>query len=170
MAKKSEKDIIKDTVNSPNLKKEIMEIKESVASIGSNQTIDQFFNFPATEINNAISEAKGERHILYDGNRLDYSCNEHEFKTLKKGAKNLWKDLTVLSIGLFVPFFANFLNCWGEGIELSTGGLNKPFFWNLLFAIVFFGFSAGFGFAWKQSKSEIDEVIKKVEDKPKYSV
>ncbi len=118
---------------------------------------------PVEEIINA--KATSEMH--FDGNSTFYSLNEHEFKTLKRGSDNLWKELTIASVALFLPLL---LNTIAEGNSEGWSNSSWNLFFNGVFTITTFILSVCFGIAWKNSKNETKEIIERIESKPKWKL
>lgn len=114
-----------------------------------------------------INKAKATSEIHFDGNSTFYSLNEHEFKTLKRGSNNIWKELTIGALALFLPFLLNMI---AEGNNKNWENSSWNLFFNALFTIVSFILSICFGVAWHSSINETKEIIQRIEKKPKFKI
>jgi len=114
-----------------------------------------------------IINAKATCEMHFDANSTFYSLNEHEFKTLKRGSDNLWKELTIASVALFLPLL---LNTIAEGNTQSWSNSSWNLFFNGVFTITTFILAICFGIAWYNSKNENKEIIKRIENKPKFKI
>ena len=112
-----------------------------------------------------INKAKATSEMHFDGNSTFYSLNEHEFKTIKKGSDNLWKELTIATVALFLPLL---LNTIAEGNSIQWNNSSWNLFFNGIFTITTFILAICFGIAWYNSKKESKEIIKRIENKPKF--
>lgn len=114
-----------------------------------------------------INKAKATSEMHFDGNSTFYSLNEHEFKTLKRGSDNLWKELTIASIALLLPLL---LNTIAEGNTQNWSNSSWNLFFNGVFTITTFILAICFGIAWYNSENETKEIIKRIENKPKFKL
>jgi hypothetical protein len=114
-----------------------------------------------------INKAKATSEMHFDGNSTFYSLNEHEFKTIKRGSDNLWKELTIAAVALFLPLLLNTI-ATGNSIQWTNSSWNL--FFNGIFTITTLILAICFGIAWYNSKKETEEIIKRIESKPKFKL
>jgi hypothetical protein len=129
----------------------------------SGQTDKNSKALPISEIN----KAKATSAIHFDGNSTFYSLNEHEFETIKRGSNNIWKELTITSIALFIPLFSNTIS---EGMRIKWVSSSWNLFFNGLFTLTSLILIICFSIAWYNSKDEIKEIIERIETKPKFKI
>ena len=126
----------------------------------SGQTEKNSKALPISEIN----KVKSTSEMHFDGNSTFYSLNEHEFKTIKKGNSNIWRELTITSIALFIPLLSNTIS---EGIRIDWANSSWNLFFNGLFTLTSLILIICFSIAWYNSNDEIEEIIERIEKKPK---
>lgn len=114
-----------------------------------------------------INKAKATSEMHFDGNSTFYSLNEHEFKTLKRGSDNLWKELTIAAVALFLPLLLNTIAA-GNSIQWTNSSWNL--FFNRVFTITTFVLGICFKIAWYNSEKETKEIIERIENKPKFKL
>ena len=136
---------------------------EDIADLASNQGGKNTRPLPIKYINDAESTSQ----IHYDGNSTFYALNEYEFKTIKNGVNNYWKELSIASWSIFLPLL---LNTIAEGKLLKWEDSSWELFFNGAFAFVTVLLAVVFSIAWHRSKNDVDKVIKEVEAKPKFKL
>jgi|TARA_B110000902_G_C14129598_1_gene521465 hypothetical protein len=136
---------------------------EDIASGASGQEGKNTKPLPIKDINDAESTSQ----IHYDGNSTFYALNEYEFKTIKNGVDNYWKELCIGSWSIFLPLL---LNTISEGKLLKWEESSWELFFNGAFTLVTLLLAVVFSFTWYMSKNEVDRVIKEVEAKPKFKL
>jgi len=114
-----------------------------------------------------INKAKSSSEMHFDGNSTFFSLNEHEFMSLKRGSNNLWKELTIASVALFLPLL---LNTIAEGDAKGWSNSSWNLFFNSVFTITTFILALCFGIAWYNSENETKKIINRIENKPKYKL
>lgn len=115
----------------------------------------------------SLNDANTSNQIHFDGENTYYALSEYEFKTLKNGVDNHWKEICIASWSVFIPLC---LNTIAEGKSLNWQSSTWNLFLNALFTIVTLILGIAFSIAWKKSKNPLKDVIKKVESKPKFSI
>lgn len=114
-----------------------------------------------------INKAKSSSQIHFDGNSTFFSLNEHEFMTIKRGGNNLWKELTIASISLFLPLL---LNTIAEGNAKDWSNSSWNLFFNGIFTITTFILAICFSIAWYNSENETKNILNRIESKPKFKI
>ena len=117
----------------------------------------------------SINEAAITSEMHFDGSSTYYSLNEYEFKTIKNGTENYWKELFISCASIFVPVVINTISI-GDNLKWDTSISNLMFFLNSLLTVITFVLSIIFGFFWNKSENKLKKVIKEVEAKPKFKV
>lgn len=114
-----------------------------------------------------LNDAKSSNQIHFDGENTYFALSEYEFQTLKNGVSNSWKELCVASWSIFIPLFINTI---AEGNDLKWENASWELFFNGLFTGITFVLGIVFSVSWKKAKNPVDEVIGKVESKPKFRI
>jgi hypothetical protein len=114
-----------------------------------------------------FNDANASNQIHFDGNNTYYALSEYEFKILKNGVDNYWKELCVASWSIFIPLCINTI---AEGKNLEWNSTSWELFFNSLFTILTFVLAIIFSIAWNKSKNPINDVIQNVEKKPKFKI
>lgn len=115
----------------------------------------------------SLNDANTSNQIHFDGENIYYALSEYEFKTIKNGVDNYWKELCIASWSIFIPLSINTI---AEGKNLNWQSASWELFFNALFAFVTLILAITFSVAWRKSKNPLDEVIKNVESKPKFKI
>jgi len=116
-----------------------------------------------------INDADSTSQMHFNGKSTFYSLNEYEFKTIKNGVDNYWKELTIASWSIFVPLVLNTI-AEGNQSKWETSLSNITLFLNCSFTLITFILAVVFSIAWHYSKNELKEVISEVEKKPKFKI
>lgn len=119
------------------------------------------------DIENFNDANNSSNQIHFDGNNTYYALSEYEFKVLKNGVDNYWKELCIASWSIFIPLCINTI---AEGRHLEWNSTTLELFLNALFTFVTLILAIVFSIAWRKSKNPINEVIKNVEAKPKFKL
>ncbi len=103
--------------------------------------------------------------IHYETERSDYSLTKDELNELSEYGKSSWKDFCLVSISLGIPCLIN-----------AIAQTQKPFtltfsiFANYLIGFIGIGFSIFFGIIWKKENKNKNELIEKIQNKPKIPI
>lgn len=136
---------------------------KDIASDLSGQIDNNSKALPISELN----KAKATSEIHFDGNSTYYSLNEHEFETIKRGENNIWKELTIASVALFIPLLSNTIS---EGMRIGWDNSSWSLFFNGLFTLTSLILVICFSIAWYNSNNELKNIIKRIESKPKFKL
>ena len=102
--------------------------------------------------------------IHYDAERVDYSLSKDELENIKSIGQNNWKDFSIACFAVGIPCL---LNAISEVSQQKVFSITLSFNLNLVIGLLGIVLGVAFLFAWQRTKSNFDEIIKRVKDKPK---
>lgn len=104
-------------------------------------------------------------YILYDPERTDLTLTEADLEKFRSATDNHWKDFFLLSLPLGVSCLLNAV----AGIP-TPFALSLPLFLNYLIGGIALGLSIVFLVAWRKTRVDLDDVVARIKDRPKFRV
>jgi len=114
-----------------------------------------------------MTEQLHHSYIHYDPSRVDYSLSEEELQNLANGGQNNWKDFCIFCFAVGIPCMINaIVEVSKQEKFVSTLSFNI----NLVVGLIGILLGAAFAVAWKKSRVTVNDLIRKIKDKPKIPV
>ena len=116
---------------------------------------------------NGLNAALQQTLIHIDLTKTYYTISPEELGVFDEGGNNIWKDITLTSIGLGIPSLVN------AGIEiysLSTFIFNLDIFINALVGSICLISTIVCSCLWYKSTNKLAVLIKELKNRPQYKI
>jgi hypothetical protein len=114
-----------------------------------------------------LTTALQQTVIHIDLKKTFYTIAPTELTLLEKGTSDIWKDVTLASIGLGIP---TILNAIIEIQKLGIDNVNGEIFINSLVGLVSIIFSCVGAFLWFGNSNTTKDLINEIKQRPQYKV